>query len=224
MIAFFDTVCIFKLSSCAFTVHTGNPCNWFCRKKCRCFSRIARSQSILAQCNDGEEAEDMKLPWKLGELLSPKTRLERMQPKSRTPGEESPCICGTGRVYKRCCRPYHIGEAEPRSAVELLRARFSAYAYRLPKYIMGTTHMSNEDWTSDRLAWEKSILEFCDQYSFVRLDILENKIAGPDTSYILFRLLEQGEPVSFIERSKFLKDRNRWYYASGRLVDIERGF
>jgi uncharacterized protein YchJ len=91
---------------------------------------------------------------------------------------------------------------------------------------MGTTHISNEDWTSDRLSWENSILEFCDQYTFVSLDILENKVAGPDITYILFRanLVEKGEPVNFIERSKFLKDRNRWYYASGRLVDIERGF
>ncbi|GJQ08579.1 hypothetical protein GpartN1_g370.t1 [Galdieria partita] len=173
-----------------------------------------------------QDEDENKLPWRLGELLSPRKQYDRVQPKSRAPSEDALCICGTGRVYKRCCRPFHIGESEPRTALELLRARFSAFAYRLSKYIMGTTHISNEDWTADRLAWENSILEFCDQYSFVSLDILENKIAGPDITYILFRanLVEKGEPVNFIERSKFVKDRNRWYYASGRLVDIERGF
>ncbi|KAK4525966.1 hypothetical protein GAYE_SCF18G3875 [Galdieria yellowstonensis] len=172
------------------------------------------------------EQDENSLPWRLGELLSPRKQFDRIQPKSRVPSDDAICICGTGRVYKRCCRPFHVGESEPRTALELLRARFSAFAYRLSKYIMGTTHISNEDWTSDRLSWENSILEFCDQYTFVSLDILENKVAGPDITYILFRanLVEKGEPVNFIERSKFLKDRNRWYYASGRLVDIERGF
>jgi SEC-C motif-containing protein len=158
------------------------------------------------------EQDENSLPWRLGELLSPRKQFDRIQPKSRVPSDDAICICGTGRVYKRCCRPFHVGESEPRTALELLRARFSAFAYRLSKYIMGTTHISNEDWTSDRLSWENSILEFCDQYTFVSLDILENKVAGPDITYILFRanLVEKGEPVNFIERSKFLKDRNRY--------------
>lgn len=35
------------------------------------------------------------------------------------------------------------------------------------------------------------------------------------------RLDIPGGPVSFIERATFIKEGNRWLYASGKLVDVD---
>mmetsp|Transcript_15799 Transcript_15799/g.31745 ORF Transcript_15799/g.31745 Transcript_15799/m.31745 type:complete len:199 (-) Transcript_15799:2139-2735(-) len=143
--------------------------------------------------------------------------------ESRSPNDDDDCPCGSRRGYGRCCGRFHRGIATPRTAVELLRARFSAYAARLPLYIMKTTHIRNEDYSADRKAWKRSILEFCDRYSFRALALLETRIVGPTTTYLLFRasLSNRGRFLSFIENGKFVLDRGTWYYIAGKLVSVE---
>jgi uncharacterized protein YchJ len=66
-----------------------------------------------------------------------------------------------------CCRPYHEGEALPPGPLALLRSRYSAYAYRIPTYVMETTHPMMDDFKPEkdkraRLAWRDELLRFCD--------------------------------------------------------------
>lgn len=96
------------------------------------------------------------------------------------------CACGSERQYGKCCRRFHAGQASPQGAEELLRSRYSAYAYRLPSYIMNTTHPNMSE--LDRRKWKREILDFCMEYRFVGgVDIIQLQITGPSSTRILFR-------------------------------------
>lgn len=49
------------------------------------------------------------------------------------------CACGSGDSYADCCRPCHVGTALADTPERALRARWTAFAYRLPIYIMDST-------------------------------------------------------------------------------------
>lgn len=102
------------------------------------------------------------------------------------PSSDARCACGSDKPYGKCCRPYHTAQYIPSDAEELLRSRYSAYAYRLPSYIMKTTHTSAIE--LDRGQWKREIMDFCKDYKFVGgVDIVEVQNPGPITTRILFR-------------------------------------
>jgi len=45
----------------------------------------------------------------------------------KKPKPNTPCPCGSGRKYKKCCQPYHRG-AKPDNALTLMKSRYAAYA------------------------------------------------------------------------------------------------
>lgn len=102
------------------------------------------------------------------------------------PSPDAICACGSEKPYGKCCRRFHTAQNLPQYAEELLRSRYSAYAYRLPSYIMKTTHASLAE--LDRRKWKREILEFCNEYQFVGgVDIVEQQMTGPYSARILFR-------------------------------------
>jgi hypothetical protein len=84
---------------------------------------------------------------------------------SRLPSLETLCACASGRSYAMCCRRFHTESSTPSVAQDLLRSRYSAYAYRLPAYIMRTTHESSAE--RDRVKWRSEIMDFATEYRFV---------------------------------------------------------
>jgi len=42
--------------------------------------------------------------------------------------EECECPCGSGKVYKNCCGPFHKKEKYPGSPIDVLRSRYTAFA------------------------------------------------------------------------------------------------
>lgn len=102
------------------------------------------------------------------------------------PSPDTRCACSSKKTYGKCCRRFHTAQGLPQRAEELLRSRYSAYAYRLPSYIMKTTHRSMAE--LDRRKWKGEILDFCREYQFLGgVDILDEQITGPSTTRILFR-------------------------------------
>lgn len=158
-----------------------------------------------------------------GGFLRP-DRAKQRRRTDRVPPEGISCACGSRKSYGRCCMQLHTGARPAAEGEELLRARYSAFSYRLPGFIMRTTSRMNSDYRDDWIAWEQEILEFCDAYKFIGLEILEDRQVGPDVHFILFRatLLQLGEPGFFVERSRFVRERDKWMYASGKLVESER--
>ena len=90
-----------------------------------------------------------------------------------------------------------------------MRSRYTAYAYRLPQWVMSTTHRTNVDWRSDAKAWQKELLGFCDGFEFVSLEVLkEEPGASPDEFFVEFmaRLKTSRQPK---DAPKDVKARRR---------------
>ena len=122
--------------------------------------------------------------------------------------------------------PVHTGARPAADAEGLLRARYAAYVYRLPGYLMRTTSKNNPDYTDDWGLWEAEILEFCDSYKFLGLELIDVSYASPDVCFIQFlvRLARNSAPGFFIERSRLTVERGKWLYASGKLISHDVGF
>ncbi len=100
-----------------------------------------------------------------------------------------------------------------------MRSRYSAFALKIPSYIIKTTHNKNQDYTKELEKWNDDILDFCNNCSFRELKILES-IDGKDESFVTFHvtLFCNNEDNSFIEKSRFKKVNNRWLYHSGEFL------
>lgn len=129
------------------------------------------------------------------------------------------CPCGSEKKFKKCCRVFHFGE-KPKNALELMKSRYSAFAACDSEYIINTTHVENPEYTKDTKTWEKSIHDFFDHSDFRKLDILEF-IDGETESYVTFKatIFQGARDSSFIEKSKFLKVDNSWFYHSGEFIE-----
>ena len=97
-----------------------------------------------------------------------------------------------------------------------MRSRYAAYAKHLPDYIIETTHPQNQGFMNDRAKWVQSILQFSKHTQFVGLDILNFSQQGEE-GYVTFiaHLLQNGQDVSFEEKSHFQKINDRWLYLEG---------
>ena len=123
----------------------------------------------------------------------------------------SPCPCGSHVKYKKCCAMYHKG-ALPKTALELMKSRYVAYAVGDASYIIKTTHFNNSDYTDDIKAWKSSIELFSKETEFLGLEVLEF-IDGVEEAFVTFKAkLSSGDMV---EKSRFLKVEGRWLYENG---------
>ncbi len=125
------------------------------------------------------------------------------------------CPCHSQKLYKDCCRPYHLGKL-PENALLLMRSRYSAYALQLADYIIATTHPDNPQYSSNQKQWKEDILKFTNMTAFEGLKILEF-IDGEQKAWVTFtaKLKQQGQDVSFTEKSAFEKVNGKWLYKNG---------
>lgn len=132
----------------------------------------------------------------------------------------SPCPCGSLLKYKKCCRVFHDNIKNPSNALELMKSRFSAYAFAQSNYIIKTTHKENQDYSENILEWKKEIEIFCSNTNFDKLEILEF-IEGEIESFVTFRanLFQNKNDISFIEKSRFKKEDNIWFYVDGEFLE-----
>jgi SEC-C motif domain protein len=133
---------------------------------------------------------------------------------------DTKCPCSSGENYSNCCESFHKG-ALPSSAVQLMRSRYSAYAYDLPEYIIETTHPLNPGYRHEQVAWKKEISLFSRASSFKKLEILDSQ-EKDDTATVTFvaHISQNGGDASFTEKSLFKKIDGKWLYHSGQAVGI----
>jgi SEC-C motif-containing protein len=129
------------------------------------------------------------------------------------------CPCGSQQNYLLCCAPFHKGKIVS-NATQLLRARFSAYALNLPRFIIETTHPDNPQYQRDFRDWEKKISSFSSDFLFEGVEILDIEKAQDETTIRFIAHLKKGSSsASFIEKSLFVKLDGRWVYRSGIIED-----
>jgi len=125
----------------------------------------------------------------------------------------TPCPCGSKIKYKKCCAIYHKG-AVPKTALLLMRSRYSAYATYNSAYIVKTTHCDNVDYTLDTKAWKESINDFSKTTDFLALEIVAFT-DGEEEAFVTFKAkLSSG---NMLEKSRFLKLNGFWLYESGEV-------
>lgn len=148
-----------------------------------------------------------------------------------------PCPCGAGETYAACCSMVHknVQNFRKASAEQIVRARYSAYARKLPEFLMMSTHPSNKAFNPDLRAWKEDIkLNMYDNFDLSECVIVEEHYNEPssssedtegeiETAEVKFVaemvLKETGEKTSFMETSTFERAKNSgaWLYLSGEI-------
>ena len=121
----------------------------------------------------------------------------------------SPCPCGSGRVYAACCGPLHDGSVSASTAQQLMRSRYSAYVLRNEAYLLQTWDPSTRP----------TAIDFPDDLTWIRLEIRKTKKGGvgDKKGIVEFRALYrcQGQNRIFEETSRFQREGQTWFYLSG---------
>jgi len=129
------------------------------------------------------------------------------------------CPCCSGSSYSDCCAPLHYHHQIAQSAVALMRSRYSAFALGgLGHYLIETWHPEAPD-AAQLNAAGLSVREV----DWKALEILDDREKG-DKATVEFRasfhLPDPNESLRTLrERSRFVKERGRWYYIRGDIID-----
>ncbi|MCH1430486.1 MAG: SEC-C domain-containing protein [Chlamydiales bacterium] len=130
---------------------------------------------------------------------------------------ELPCPCDSGNTYEDCCSPHHKGKC-CKTALQLMRSRYSAYAMGLPLYIIETTHPDNDSFKKDRFLWLQEVQDFCSATEFIALKVLSSKEIGHEAWVHFQASLEQdGNEFTLDEKSYFQKEGENWRYLNGEV-------
>ncbi|WP_428943180.1 YchJ family protein [Pantoea sp. FN060301] len=124
-----------------------------------------------------------------------------------------PCPCCSGLQYSLCCHPYLKGEAIPDTPEALMRSRYCGYAKQDADYLIGTWHPSCQ---AER--FRDSLIESFSSTSWLSLQIIETETPEikPEGFVTFFaRFAENGREGFIHERSRFLREEQRWYYIDG---------
>ncbi|OBG58306.1 YchJ family protein [Mycobacterium sp. E3339] len=125
-----------------------------------------------------------------------------------------PCPCGSGDDYPACCGPLHDGEVQARTAEELMRSRYSAFAHRNADYLFRTWHPRTRP--AD-VAVDPNI-------TWTGLDVLDVVAGGPndDSGEVEFaaRFESGGRMGALHERSRFERRAGRWFYLDAAAEDV----
>ncbi|OBF66501.1 zinc chelation protein SecC [Mycobacterium sp. 852002-51971_SCH5477799-a] len=125
-----------------------------------------------------------------------------------------PCPCGSGRSYRACCGPFHEGQSQALTAEELMRSRYSAFAYGHSDYLFRTWHPRTRpaEVTADPdIAW-------------TGLRVIATLAGGPDddSGDVEFTAHYEsgGRAGSLHERSRFERRAGRWFYVDAVAEDL----
>lgn len=130
------------------------------------------------------------------------------------------CLCGSQKKYKKCCKTFHDKITFPKTALELMKSRYSAFATSNCDYIIFTTHQLNSDFTTDLKSWKEDILNFSKNTKFEELEILDF-IDDEIESFVTFKatLFQGKNDISFIEKSRFIKTDGIWKYVDAEFLE-----
>lgn len=127
------------------------------------------------------------------------------------------CLCGSGQDYPACCGLFHHGEQFPKTAAELMRSRFTAYALRNSDYLLSswdsTKRPAKIDFSKETAIWQS-------------LSIISCKKGNPadNKGVVEFKAYYQqdGKDYFMHEISRFVKHGQRWQYLDGVVKAISQ--
>ena len=119
---------------------------------------------------------------------------------------KNPCPCHSGQSYTDCCQPLHLGQAAP-DAERLMRSRYSAYALKLPDYILQTWHA---DTRPTRLS-----MEDLSGIKWLKLEVISHQPMDDTHAEVVFIATYQSgkqKKSQLTEHSQFVRISYRWLY------------
>lgn len=128
-----------------------------------------------------------------------------------------PCICGSGRVFGKCCEPYLTYKANPKTVKQLVRSRYAAYALGQPEhreFLVKTWHPA----TVKNIRMADLI---ADGHEWKGLEILNSTQKG-DLGRVEFKAVycvDGGPDQVHHENSAFHRDKGVWLYLEGEVSE-----
>lgn len=140
------------------------------------------------------------------------------------------CPCGSGKIYKECCGPYLAADAIAPTAESLMRSRYTAFAKGNVDYLVNTHHPKNRS-ANERIQLRQTIKST----TWLGLTVLDTRKGltqdkegvvefvafyrpKPQASTMLMappKSSPNGQVSQMHERSRFVRDGDRWLYVDG---------
>jgi SEC-C motif-containing protein len=123
--------------------------------------------------------------------------------KNRAP-DATLCPCGSRAAYDNCCGQWHGGQAAP-TAEALMRSRYTAFVLQLDRYLLDTWHPTTRP----------PSIEFVPNLKWLGLDVRDRSSTGENTAEVAFIAryrIGGGSAARQHERSRFVREADRWFY------------
>jgi SEC-C motif-containing protein len=116
------------------------------------------------------------------------------------------CYCGLNHPFSTCCEPFLTGKALPKTAEELMRSRYCAYATFNPLYLLDTVAGPAKQEATDDIPRNK----------WVNLTILSTSLGccGENFGTVEFTASfeKDGKRYTMHELSQFERINGKWFY------------
>jgi len=122
------------------------------------------------------------------------------------------CPCGSGRCYRECCQPLHLGDQVAISAEQLMRSRYCAFVLKDSEYLHNSWHVQTRPET----------MTFEDDLQWQGLKILRSKKgrSKDQEGWVTFKafFVQNGTEGVLHEKSYFVRnEQGHWVYVDGKL-------
>jgi SEC-C motif-containing protein len=130
------------------------------------------------------------------------------------------CPCASGKNFNECCEPFILGHAKPRTAVELMRSRYSAYATSTVDYLYETSgpRVQKEFDAANTKNWSQSAV-------WTGLEVVKESHGGVhDTSGVVEFIAHytvKDKPYDHHEIAAFEKQDGKWVFIDGRILGAD---
>ena len=122
------------------------------------------------------------------------------------------CHCGSQKNFNECCEPITSGIEKAKTALELMRSRYSAYATYAAEFLLATTHISERQYYT-----KSEILKWATSNQWLQLEILE---ATENTvEFKAYFLDNERQKQIHHEFSTFKLENGSWFYVGGKFFD-----
>ncbi|MBS1157557.1 MAG: hypothetical protein H6R07_3481 [Proteobacteria bacterium] len=133
--------------------------------------------------------------------------------KKKNSREADACPCGGG-VFSACCGQFIEHGLVPKTALELMRSRYSAYVLRNERYLQTSWY---------RTTRPERVLQDDGGIKWLTLEIVgHSEQDGEATVEFVARYKLQGRAQKLHEISRFVWDEGRWYYLDGSFPEEAR--
>ncbi|RWR03759.1 hypothetical protein ED28_01870 [[Pantoea] beijingensis] len=130
------------------------------------------------------------------------------------------CPCCSGLEYNACCKSFLNGAIAPSTAEQLMRSRYTAYAKQNIEWLISTWHRSTR---APQL--QADIEASFDHTKWLNLNVVSTEAGSHDNeAFVTFfaRFLENHKNGAIHERSRFVREDQRWYYIDGTHPQLGR--